>query len=280
MTFALKYVGHKILDMPLETISSKSSSPLAKLVSAVAIAALSIISLGSYIVYAKNFFHERKVQNLKHELEAAINSGEATTVDQLFTKMPELKKFLNGNAGSTPLWLHMAAKNNDEAMVKVLIKHEAVIDADGRAGTPLACAVRAGHLYMVKSLVEKNANPNLGDGSSSPLFIAAESDHPSRYAIMKYLLVEKNASTSYNMGKNILARFATNRFKKEEEEQAKEVMGLLISHGALLNYSSNHFNVKPENLEFISNCYKTQSDKGNAVAKEQLEQIQKEAVNI
>ena len=89
--------------------------------------------------------------------------------------------------------LHISAKNGNAEMVKLLLKHNATIDAKtfGYDETPLHIASEKGHLEVVKLLLDHKASINETDKyRETPLHKAAEKGH---LKIVKVLL-ENSAS--------------------------------------------------------------------------------------
>lgn len=153
-----------IFNPPLNKISSAKASLLQKAVSTVAIASLTVLTLGAYGVYAAKGLSTRKAYSLQRELEKAIENNDLEKVKKLFKKAPGLKKSINGvidEQGVTrgvPLFLPLALRTKNPAMVEFLIKNGADVNKSGRDGDiPVVATAKLRNLEMLKMLLKHGA---------------------------------------------------------------------------------------------------------------------------
>lgn len=153
----------KIFNAPLEIAFSKESSRLAKVVAAVAIMILSVISLGGYAIYTNWFMANKRVENLLSDLAKVILEGNDQQVQKLFLQHPALKKIPNDPSepnGDTLIskLLPMAADKGHLKVVQLLCENGAAINTFGRGcKTALEFALNRGHVSTAKYLLEKEA---------------------------------------------------------------------------------------------------------------------------
>ncbi|KAF8783318.1 Ankyrin repeat like protein [Argiope bruennichi] len=132
----------------------------------------------------------------------ACSSGQAEVVAYLLENKadPNYHKDM-----FTPLMAVCAAKKPEEDLVKccsILLQHGAKVNAHERhLTTPLMFAVREGHSFLVKELLNQNADPNLRDSRGNTALAWAAS---SGYGQIARLLVEKGADVNIcnNMGQS------------------------------------------------------------------------------
>lgn len=263
----LRFIGLTIANSPLKAVDSKDSSYLSKAISGIAIGLFTTVSLGYYAYYAHNYFKEKKINSMYNQLESAIQSKNIDIVNQLFQQMPDLEKSLKPNApgGRTPLLLHIAVNNNDQAMVNILLQHNADINLDGRVGTPLDVAVRKGDLQMTKYLIEKGASVKGAHESFWPPLRIAIMDmknnenryelHPNMCKIVQ-LLLNNGANPNLEITPSLLAAFSSYSSKDasaEIQSQIKETMILMLEKGAKLSFPGDQSYLSEKNHEFIQN---------------------------
>lgn len=133
-----------LVDYPLYRLVSRKSSLLAKAISAIAVAALSCLSLGLYAVHTYRFFVHRKVQDIGKQLRTAVNKQDLATIQQLFKTYPYLQKLINPSANfpekfdCLPDLLPLAALSGNREIVSFFTDNHADLEAVSRAGTSLA----------------------------------------------------------------------------------------------------------------------------------------------
>ncbi len=114
---------------------------------------------------------------------------DADAVENLLDKNPELANDTNANL-QTPL--HIAARQGDEKLVRMLLESGASLEAkDDKCRTPLHAAALQGRLETVKLLVEKGADIDVRDRSgATPLDLARKNNHE---IVLKFL--KKNSGS-------------------------------------------------------------------------------------
>ncbi|ODM88846.1 Ankyrin-3 [Orchesella cincta] len=119
-----------------------------------------------------------------NSLHLACWGGHSTVVGLLLSRSSELLESKDASGKSS---LHIAAINGHKSMVEVLLGQGAEIDAiDKELWTPLICAAQAGHLDVVRLLVESGASPLAKNvkGHSAIWFAAAENHND----VLSYLM--------------------------------------------------------------------------------------------
>ena len=87
------------------------------------------------------------------------------------------------NEGNSALML--ASHHDMPVLIPALVKAGADINERGRDGTPLGIAAAEGHTAVVRTLLEANADPNLGGRhDETPLMKAAQKDHVEIIALL------------------------------------------------------------------------------------------------
>lgn len=106
-----------------------------------------------------------------------VRQGNAVEVERLLKAQPELVRFNQNQYRMSPL--HVAANDGHSAIVKMLLKHSAPVDAlDRDNSTPLFSAALAGQAEIVELLAAAGANVNhRADEGVTPLHVAAMNDH-------------------------------------------------------------------------------------------------------
>lgn len=121
-------------------------------------------------------------------LHLACGGGHTSVVGLLLSRSSEL---LESKDASGKASLHIAATMGHKQMVEVLLGQGAEIDAiDKELWTPLICASQAGHLDVVKLLVESGASPlaKTSKGQSAIWFAAAENN----VDVLSYLMKKEH----------------------------------------------------------------------------------------
>ncbi|EFY84423.1 ankyrin repeat-containing protein, putative [Metarhizium acridum CQMa 102] len=164
-------------------------------------------------------------------LMLAAEHGHAAVVLMLLKNGADIEAKYDG---WTALW--WAANEGREAVVSLLLERGANIEAiPGSSGTPLLWAAQSGHEAMAALLLEKGANIEMKNYySETPLLQAAEEGHA---AVVK-LLLDKGAdieAKDYN-SKTPLSRAA--------EKGHEAVVKLLLEKGANIE-AKNYYNKTP-----------------------------------
>lgn len=108
------------------------------------------------ITYGALDAHVRPTDDLSRQFFAALFLGEASRVETLLKRHPELATQPDGR-GDLPI--HHAARNGDTQIVEILIDHGADVNAITERGhTVLYCAGGHGHHDIVRLLLEHSAN--------------------------------------------------------------------------------------------------------------------------
>lgn len=264
----LKQVVSKVMDYPLQTLTSNQSNVLKKLIAAVAAAIFTVISAGTYLIHVSRFFHDRKVTHLKKELEIAVDNSVADTsksdpeqtkaaaanvdkVKELLSRYPEAAEWLQ-DRGNTPLLLHNAVHKNQFELVDALVANGFDVEAVGRAGSPLEVAIKFGTLDMVKHLVEKcNARVDGPEGQSKNSVYEASCVHDLKK--VQYL-VEKGANVNPKLLMSPL-RFVAMTFTREPVEATKTIQ-LMMSKGAKLYGPDDAEGIPQQALDVIERLSK------------------------
>lgn len=129
----------------------KSSHPYAKLTEAQFALAQS---------YGFDSWPKLVFQVQQQELSRAIRDGDFARFEALLTETPRLATSAIGD-GFTPL--HLAAENDDPAMVKLLIEKAASLESRYHSGghTPLSWAVTTWSFHAARQLIALGARPDL-----------------------------------------------------------------------------------------------------------------------
>jgi hypothetical protein len=168
---ALNYITSRVADWPLETASSDNANPVSRAFASATIPLFSLLSFGKYGAYAEQFYKEREIRALLPETGSAMDRNDVNKIKELFASKPDsMREILKGYRGNVPL-LHQAVFNGCQEMSDLLLEMGADIQANSRMGTPLAVAIQVESLQLIDYLLEKKANPNVGD-RRSPLRIA------------------------------------------------------------------------------------------------------------
>ena len=118
------------------------------------------------------------------DVDVNINTDDMSPFFMLV--LPLVMTITNEHAYDDYTPLHFASEKGSLKMMKLLLEHEADINArDDVYFTPLQLAAREGHLEAVKFLLEKGADPNLGSLFSSPLKIAQVNNYKEVVKLLK-----------------------------------------------------------------------------------------------
>lgn len=231
-----------VAQMPLEKIQSPSAC--AKIVSAIAIAIFTLCTFGYYAFYANRYFANKKICAAKLEIESAIHRNDIEKIKKLFHEYPDTKKCINGGfQGSVPNLLHIAVDCKHIPIIEFLISQGADLHAIGRMGTPLAVAIRRGHLDMAEYLLQKKASPDLGDGIRSPLYMAMIEAPENKKFDLVYLLLKSNADPNIKNPFYTLTKFISD-YWEIQPEKARELLFLLADKGL-----ANEAEMNPQMLQ-------------------------------
>ncbi len=256
---AAKFLCISLLEKPLEVMASDNSSLLEKTVSAVAIAAFSLLSLGYYVIYAYRFFADKKIIHLQKELEGAIERGDLYRVRNLFQDHPILKTEKDRKDPSEDshisTMLPLAAErecldgSEDLEMVELLCDNGATLNVYSRGmKTPLERALESNHEGVARYLLDKGAR--------------LDQDVVFRYAMQKgsnldmlFSLVEKlERIETENKIWSILG-LASLKYDNNPDK-CKEVMKLLIEKGDRLTKRDLKLQISDEAKQFIDDQLK------------------------
>lgn len=160
---------------------------------------------------------------------AAGYSGGAGKQEEVAKLLIESGANVNARAdsGTTPLIL--AADWGNVAMVQLLLKHGADVNAKSKKATPLTRAVLRGRLSVVKLLLERGADPDLAGEYGRPIDMidSIRWDSQDQHHDMFMLIVNSGASVVPTNGMNPLRR-ALHRANLE-------LLLLMIDKGAVVD---------------------------------------------
>lgn len=161
----MKMVDSTIINAPLRAIASKEKPIGIKILSGIAIGALSCLTLGLYAVITYKYFANRKVGNLQTDIEQAVSTGNCDKVRELLSKHPLLKTKNHvfrsefGSQSHLSLMLPIAAESGNLEMVQLLCDNGASLESWSRGRkTALERAIDNNHQEIIRYLVDKGAN--------------------------------------------------------------------------------------------------------------------------
>ncbi len=148
------------------------------------------------VTYGALDAHVRPGDDLARQFLASLFLADAARVRSMLNRHTDLATAADGR-GDYPI--HHAARNGDTEIVRLLIDHDADVNAVNQRGhTVLYCAGGHGHLDTVRLLLENNADPNVKftkDGKTLLEWLAQYPDDQ-RFAKITQLLTE------HSMGHN------------------------------------------------------------------------------
>lgn len=246
----VRNVCMSLLEIPMKVVAFGKRSLLTKMISAVALAALSILSLR----YIHRFVAYRKVIHLQKELEEAIERGDLYCVRNLLNDHPTLKTekdhhypFLQGSHISVMLPLAAERKcidgKEDLEMVQLLCDNGASLNAYSiMQRNALESALRCDHEAIAHYLLDKGAQCDYG-----ALFRYTNKSSCNLELLLR--LVEKSENIEANKAFSILG-FVGLKYD-ENPTQCEEIMKLLIDKGDRLTESDLNFSIPDEAIQFI-----------------------------
>ena len=243
-----------VLNYPLEIVASKKSCLLAKAISGIAIAALSMLSFGYYVFHAYQFFAYKKVSHLQKDLEKAIGRQDCNQVCALFKDYPILKteKCARNNYDShISLILPLAAETGCLEMVKLLVDNGATLNVSSRGGiTALEWALNNNHDEVACYLLDKDARFDQNDLFRYVL-------RPNSNLKMILYLVKKFKEIE-SVGVFSLLGLVAVKYDKDPDT-CKEVMKLLIEKEVRLTPLDLQFEIPQDVKQFIDDQIKDQA---------------------
>jgi ankyrin repeat protein len=159
-------------------------------------------------------------------LQEAARNGNEAVVRLLIEKGADV----NAQGGFYGNALQAAAANENEAVVRLLIEKGADVNAQCFYGNALQEAARNGNEAVVRLLIEKGANVNAEDGNA--LQAAAENGNE---AVVR-LLIEKGSDVNAKGG-----HFVGNALQAAAANGNEAVVRLLIEKGADVNPEGGHY---------------------------------------
>ncbi len=143
------------------------------------------------VTYGALDAHVRPTDDLSRQFLASLFLGDDGRVRSMLNRHPQLAIASDGH-GDCPI--HHASRNGDTEIVRVLIDHDADVNAANERGqTVLYCAGGHGHLDTVRLLLENNADRNVKftkDGKTLLEWLAQYPDDE-RFAKISQLLTEQ-----------------------------------------------------------------------------------------
>ena len=245
-----------VLNYPVEVVASKKSSLLAKVISGVAIAALSMLSFGYYALHAYRFFAYKKVVYLQKDLEKAIGRQDCNQVRTLFKDYPILKteKYVRDSTEDSDshisLILPLAAEKGCLEMVTLLVDSGATLNAYSRGmRTAVERALDNNHDKVAYYLLDKGA-----DFNQHELFRYVSGD--SNLEMILYLV--KKFEEIRSGGVFSLLGLVSLKYHTDPDK-CKEVMKLLIEKECRLTSRDLELEIPPDAKQFIDDQIKDQA---------------------
>ncbi len=172
---------------------------------------------------------QHKQHNKEEEMLMLASEKNAFKIAKYLIEQQKANVNVQDEEGFTPL--HLAAQNDHDKVVKLLLKQKANVDVQDKEGfTPLHLAAQNGHDSMVKLLLEKGANVNAKtEKGVTPLYLAAQAGYND---VAKLLLVK---------GANVNAKAERGFTPLHLAAQAghNDVAKLLLVEGANVNAEAN-----------------------------------------
>ena len=192
--------------------------------------------LQSHYIYACSSLSAEPTRS-ETGIHEAVEDGDLTRVKALLQgdptlvncHLPRSMSDVYDHWGQAPL--HVAARRDDEELVRRLLKHGADIDAPSGEGTPLHVAVLRGHRRIIELLLSRGANVQLASSPEygTPLHVAAARD---RVEVVRLLL---------RQGAEVNARGRAGRTPLHEAVDKLHLASAsaLLAAGAEVNYRTN-----------------------------------------
>lgn len=249
-----KIVCVHVLDYPIKVAASDKSSLFAKIISGIAIAALSVLSLGYYAYRTYQFFAYKKVAHLQKELETAIGAQDCDRVRELFKNYPILKiekEVKNESAEGSHIsrMLPFAAETGCLEMVELLCDSGATLDVYSRGmKTAVERALENYHDDITHYLLDKGSHV-----TQDTLFSYIAKDQANLDIILS--LVEKIEEIKLI---RVFSSLGLVSLKYHTDpDKCKEVMKLLIEKGDRLAPNDvSQFKIPQDLEQFISDQVK------------------------
>jgi ankyrin repeat protein len=194
----------------------------------VGLAAAIVVPLGAlgsvvYADYHRKAKYERTMLLYTSGLYQAVVSGDVAKAEAILKG--DKRPLIERDSAGTPL-LVLAVKQGDPAMVEMLIRSGADVDASN--GSPLLWAAQNGREDMVRLLLDKGADINRGDNTyKTPLAYAKEAGHT---AIVD-LLLARGATMEDHESKAFFAVFGGHRAQMEAMLAEGVNLNALAPHG-------------------------------------------------
>jgi len=192
------------------------------------LAAAIVVPLGAlgsveYADYHRKAEYERTMLLYTSGLHQAVVSGDVAKAEAILKD--DTRSLMERDSGGTPV-LVLAVKQGDPAMVEMLIRSGADVDASN--GSPLLWAAQNGREDMVRLLLDKGAQINRGDtGYKTPLAYAKEAGH----SAIADLLLARGATMQDNESKAFFAVFGGHRAQMEAMLAEGVNVNALAPHG-------------------------------------------------
>lgn len=243
-----------ILDYPLKVVASDKRSLLAKFISGIAIAALSVLSLGYYAYRAYQFFAHKKVAHLQKELETAIGAQDCDRVRELFKNYPILKtekEIKNEFAEDSHIsrMLPLAAETGCLEMVELLCDSGATLEAYSRGmKTALERALENDQEDVAYYLLDKGARVTQDE---LVRYISQDSSNLNMILCLAEKIGDIQPLTIFSLLGLVSTKYNT------DSDKCKEVMALLIKKGDRLNPKDvAQFKISTDVQQFIDDQVK------------------------
>jgi ankyrin repeat protein len=194
----------------------------------VGLAAAIVVPLGAlgsvwYADYHRKAKHERTMLLYTSGLHQAVVSGDVAKAEAILKG--DKRPLVERDSAGTPL-LVLAVKQGDPAMVEMLIRSGADVDASN--GSPLLWAAQNGREDMVRLLLDKGAQINQGDSAfKTPLAYAREAGHTA----VADLLLARGATMEDHESRAFFAVIGGNKARMEAMRADGVNVNALAPHG-------------------------------------------------
>jgi ankyrin repeat protein len=199
----------------------------------VGLAAAIVVPLGAlgsveYAGYHRKAEYERTMLLYTSGLHQAVVSGAVAKAEAILKD--DKRPLVERDSAGTPV-LVLAVKQGDPAMVEMLIRSGADVDASN--GSPLLWAAQNGREDMVRLLLDKGADINRGDNTyKTPLAYAREAGHTA----IADLLLARGATMQDNESKAFFWVLGGHRALMEAMRAEGVNVNALAPHGYPLIY--------------------------------------------